>query len=47
MNILVINGHPDKKSFNASIFKEVMGRSLNFHLSNLVGKYAQLNEGVD
>lgn len=24
MNILVINGHPDKKSFNMSIFKEVI-----------------------
>ena len=24
MNILVINGHPDKKSFNAYIFKEVI-----------------------
>ena len=28
MNILVINGHPDKKSFNASIFKEVI-KNLN------------------
>ena len=28
MNILVINGHPDKKSFNASIFKEVV-KNLN------------------
>ena len=28
MNILVINDHPDKKSFNASIFKEVV-KNLN------------------